>query len=508
MPGQFGTGPALLNDIGELTYNNVTFSSLFRSKLSGKTVLDTANKAKKWMEWSLEAEGVVTLTAGAVNTDNTFLNMRLLLETPGQKLIYSGRGSGLFNVNFNPNNPQYQDCAWGPTPEVLNFQNLGAGRGALCSWKCTVRLPDTNVVKNAPAIQGPASIGNVLAQIPAAPLPVVEFTYESTLSYDDEGYATVHLSGTLEIPLTRGPQNQRAITQTVDDFRQGWLNITVDLTKYKVVRREFRMSRDKRTYEWEYEITELSPAGLPVGHTGARGTMSFRNMRPGGGTEGRIMALPRWICSMKCTYALRSDFPRRIAFMAFLSLLWFRMWSVLSGDVPAVDNNGLQQQAMRTLALQALQNNLKNAPAPNPPAGPAGALAFYEQLTKNQKQAALAALTAILQANQGALAQANKQIAISTPLLADFGFDEGLMDDAKTITFQAAWIITTSFTSIMAASGCWNYAQDVGGNNWATSIGDIMGWRSALAARIDPSVEVIVDMGGGAPLSGPPVTVE
>jgi hypothetical protein len=60
----------------------------------------------------------------------------------------------------------------------------------------------------------------------------------------------------------------------------------------------------------------------------------------------------------------------------------------------------------------------------------------------------------------------------------------------------------------MAASGCWNYAQDVGGNNWATSIGDIMGWRSALAARIDPSVEVIVDMGGGAPLSGPPVVAE
>ena len=60
----------------------------------------------------------------------------------------------------------------------------------------------------------------------------------------------------------------------------------------------------------------------------------------------------------------------------------------------------------------------------------------------------------------------------------------------------------------MAASGVWNYAQDVGGNVWATSVKDIMGWRGPMAARIDPSVEVIVDMGGGAPLSGPPLLRE
>lgn len=489
MPGTTGLAP--LPDIGLLKFNGVTFSSLYHSKIEGKVVIDAAQRTTRFMQWELQVDGVVTLEAGLPNTDRTWAFIRQRLSQDGALLNYSGQGFGGLNVGPGA----VLDVAWGPIPEVLNFQPLGQGRAAMISWRCTVRIPE---IKTGGGGGGPQGVQG----------PVVQFNYESALKYDEEGYASVSLKGTLEIPLSRGPANQRAVALTVDSFRQKWLDISFDLTKYKVTSREFPMSRDKRTYEWQYDATELSPAGLPLGHTGAHGTMSLRPLKPGGGQQGKLLAVPMYVCSMKCTYTLRSDFPRRVAFQAFCSLLWYRMWSALNGEFPASnDPNARQNPFLRQVtagAFKAAAVKLAVPPLPAPPIGPLGALTFYQQLAANQQKVTNPLIAALQAFKAGGIAN----VLTTVSRLMDFGFDEGLYEDSKTITFQAAWAFTCTFPTLMAASGVWNYAQDVGKNVWATSVKDIMGWRGPLTARIDPSVEVIVDMGGGAPLSGPPLFAE
>jgi hypothetical protein len=471
-----------------LRYNGVTFSSLYHSKVDGKVVVDAAQRTTRYMQWELQADGVVTLEAGLPNTDQTWAFIRQKLSADGALLTYVGQGFGGLQVGPGA----VQDLAWGPIPEVLNFQPLGQGRAAFISWRCTVRIAEFKMRGGfTPGVQG----------------PVVQFNYESALSYDEEGYASITIKGTLEVPLSRGPANQRAIALTVDNFRQKWLDISFDLTRYKVTRREFPMTRDKRTSEWQYTATELAPAGLPLGHTGAHGTMSLRPLRSGGGPQGKLLAVPMYVCSMKCSYALRSDFPRRVAFLAFCSLLWYRMWSALNGDFPTSDDpNSQQNQKLRQDIKQFFKDAAAKLPVPAlppPPIGGNGALAFYKDLAANQTKTAQAVLPA-LTGKGGPLAT----LLTTVSRLMDFGFDEGLYEDSKTITFQAAWTFTCTFSTLMAASGVWNYAQDVGGQTWATSVGDIVGWRGPLAARIDPSAEVIVDMGGGAPLSSSPLIEE
>ena len=56
-------GVAPLQDVGELSYNGVVFNSLFKSKVVGKAVKDVAMRTVKYVEWTIEAEGVVTLDA-------------------------------------------------------------------------------------------------------------------------------------------------------------------------------------------------------------------------------------------------------------------------------------------------------------------------------------------------------------------------------------------------------------------------------------------------------------
>jgi hypothetical protein len=78
-----------------------------------------------------------------------------------------------------------------------------------------------------------------------------------------------------------------------------------------------------------------------------------------------------------------------------------------------------------------------------------------------------------------------------------FGFDEGIYLDSKTITFEASWWLFTAFSHILEATGVWRVPKDsVGGNLWAGSVKDVMGYAGNLVNQQVPFEDVIVDMGG------------
>jgi hypothetical protein len=469
------TGAALLPDIGELTYNTVTFSSLFKSEVNGKPMPDEANRTTKCMEWTLEVEGVVTLNPADTTTDITMIQLRKLLTTPGGALKYIGRGFGSLIVNVPGN--VLRDVAWGPIPKLMDFNPLGAGRGAFVKWSVSTQIPE---FKNISNLGGAPTIGGPTLRTFGAPTlaPVLQYNYESAVTFDEDQYSHLSIKGTIEIPLTRKTVDDRTLNDIVDAYRQSYLDIRVDLDQFRVVSRDFRTSRDKRTIEWEFQAEELPIMGLPIFATGARGTYSVRNLLPG---PGMLSGLVQWTCSLTATYVIRKDRPRRMALLAFYALLWFRMRCSQNGQLPFINDpaNGPQQAAPGNIAWG------KQLQAPTPENFTINdAIRYYQNLFQNMRA---------------------KEVGQDTREWAaipyHFSFDEGLYQDSRTVTFHCTWQIFSNWQSVIQASGIWRwYGSNEDGNIWAASIKDVVGWRSWLTNRLDKNTDVIVDLGGGKPL--------
>jgi hypothetical protein len=440
----FTTGPATLFDVGILSYNGCVFSPLYETKINGIVVKDNAGRTTKLMEYTLEADGYVTLPDNANSTAGVVTTLRQLLTAQAGILVYQGRGND-FVVNqpgVAMRNGPGRDVAWGPVPELLDFQPLGGGRSAKITWKVKFRISE---------ISGDQSARQNLY---GAPGPVLQFNEETSVTYDEAAYSTLSIRGTLEIPLTRATQSTRTLTRTVDNFRQAFMNqvaASINLSLFRVTRREFNISRDKRTLEWDFAAEELPYMGLPPNVMVARGSFNFRPAKTG-------MGLCSWLCTLRATYTVVKDQPRRTAWISFLALLRTRMNESRFGTIPV----------------------------PGSPQNPV-AIALGAAVTVNL--AALTALNQMLTPQNANVANARRAMII------DFSGDEGLYLDSKTMTFSATWRLITTISGILIASGLWKKAPFDGGNQWAVSVANVSGWQGNLQNNLDPTQDLIVDFG-------------
>lgn len=468
----FSTGASVLPDAGELSYNGFIFSPLLESKVSGGVVQDEAKRTTKFLEYVIEVDAYVT-TADGVNgpLDNprgagigpSMDEMRASLTLHGAPLVYRGRGMDLV---VNPAGAQRGaagvfDVAWGPVPELLEFQPLGAACAAKVKWRVKVRVPEVQGQANArPSPYWRAGLAENMLQ----------FNYETSVDYGEDGYSALNVRGTIEIPLTRTPnQGTRTIAETADDLR-GQIDARImggiDLAQFRTVRRSILLSRDSRTLTWDYRFEEKPYMDLPPNCTAARGTYSVRPARAG-------MGLILWLCTLRATYTVRGDMPRRVAWGAFLAMLRMRMSrSTNLGDLSAI-NAGRQNRPPSPVARA---NSVVAATAREVLLGPLNPILLSRQ--QNQAQ--------------------DRPVADSRRAwLIDFGYEEGLYLDSKTTSFNATWRLVCPFQYILMNSGIW---AKVEGNNralWASTVKDVMGSRSWLANRADPKLDVIVDFGGG-----------
>lgn len=442
----FTTGPATLLDAGTLSYNGCIFSPLFATTISGKVVEDNARRTRKLMEYTLTADGYVTLPAGEPDINRVMTDLRTTLTAQGGQLIYQGRGMDLI-VNSGVNQRGVRDVAWGPVPELLEFQPLGAGRSAKVRWAVKVRVTEF------------ALVGNVA---PKRGIPLLQFNYETEVQYGEDGYCNISVRGTLEVAMTRTPnQGIRTLTFTADDARpqvEERLMSSINLSRFRITRRNFAVSRDKRTLEWDFFIEETPYMKIPEDIIIARGTYNVRPAKAG-------LALMTWLCTLRCTYTMRPDRPRRVAWFAFLAILRHRMREADNANIPELeaDNDPKKKRVKKFI------RNLIFGPQ----------FGAWVDLLKDQE----------------------KDLKdVKKALLLDFSFDEGLYLDSKTISFSATWRIVTTISHILLASGLWTKVpeKDARGQSlWAASVKGISGAKSWVANRVDPKLDIIVDFGGG-----------
>lgn len=427
----YTTGPSTLQDVGTLQYNGCLFSPLYETTVSGTIVKDAAGRTTKWMEYLITADGYVTLPVSATSITGTMDVMRGLLTAQGGALVYKGRGC---DIVVNPAGALANsviaayDLAWGPVPELLEFQPLGGGLSAKIRWQVKVRISE--LIPNTDATTK-AGLAN---------LPLLQFNYETVVSYAEDGYSSMSVKGTVEIPMTRVPsQKTRTLSFTADDVR-GILDTKIftgiDLSLFRVTKRDYNVSRDKRTMEFDVGVEETPYMGLPPNCTLARGNFSVRPSKQGAG-------LCNWLCTLRGTYTVRGDGARRLAWFSFLNLLRLRM-----------------------------------------------AYAAFANITFKGNQ----------NPGIGILPRKQELVGAKRAWLIDFSVDEGLYLDSKTVGFSATWRLITTFSHILLASGLWRKLDEVDGtgkNLWATSMKDVQGSKSWLENEIDPSMDIIVDFGGG-----------
>ena len=460
----FTTGPSTLPDIGELSYNGCVFSPLFESNVSGVVIRDNASRTTKYMEYTITVDGYVTLPAGATTTTGVMATLRNRLSAQGGRLVYRGRG-----CDINVNGAVLKDVAWGPTPEVLEFQPLGAGRSAKVKWTVKTRIPE--IVRNVAFVK----LGEESATL-------LQFNYETVVSYGDDGFSTLSIRGTQEIPLTRTPmQNIRTVPTTVDSLRievENRLLRDIDLSRFRVTRREFSVSRDKRTMEWDFALEEKPYMDLPPDCTIARGSYNVRPARAG-------MGLCKWLCTLRATYTVRADRPRRVAWLAFLALLRLRMRESSLAIVP------LLNEERQNPLTRAFVGGFLRGPVVNLARGVFSLNRFSSRLW--------GALIDPPQVERR-IVGGNEPGAPGNAWLIDFSFDEGLYLDSKTTSFSATWRIVTVFSHILLASGLWKKVPEKtadGSNLWATTMRNVSVSQSWLQNTLNPNIDIIVDFGGG-----------
>lgn len=457
----FTTGSTVLPDIGTLSYNGCIFSPLFESNISGNAVKDDARRTVKYTEITLTVDGYVTMqgygpTARLGDISLTMNTMHRLLTAQGGALTYKGRGFdiAISGAGGNVAGPIGQgsniDVAWGPTPELIEFQPLGGGLSAKVKWKVTIHI--------TPIIPGKGFRGSSKALTS----PLLQFNYETSVTYGEDGYSALSMRGVLEVPMSRAGLSANGSMQfTADNYRRvigDRLLRDLDLSRFRITHREFSTSRDKRTLTWDISAEEKPYMDLPPYCTVARGTYNVRPAKTGPG-------LALWLCTLQATYTLHAMAPRRQAYLLFLALMRLRMSEATSCNITDM-NNGDQQG--------------KDHPIVD----------FFS----NIREAVTFGVGKLI---RGGFKQGDVN-TIRKAILLDFNISEGLYLDSKTVSFSATWRITTTFSHILVASGLWTKIKETGAdgrNLWSTSIGNYSGTTSWFTNRLNPNLDVIVDFG-------------
>lgn len=443
--------------------------------MHGVDVQDNANRTIKQVEYTITADGYVTLPKQPQITSiaPAMATLARLLQAQAGPLVYRGRGFDLVvnvpNVVGHDITFITSDVAWGPVPKLIEFQPLGGGLSAKVKWQVVTRL--------AVDTANPHSTGNLL-----------QLNYETSLHYGEDCFSSLAVRGTMEIPMTRAPsQRTRTLTTTVDDFRrrvEDRIISGIDQSRFRLTGRDFNVSRDKRTLEFDVTADEKPYMDNPPDCTVARGSYNVRPAKTG-------MGLVQWHCTMQNTYVVRADRGRRIAWAAFLSLLKKRMDQAGLGNIPPPNANqnpeapiggniNVPEIGLGQIAFIALGGA----------GGPGGANAAADIVARN-----------MLAQVQAQIAARNQNQNQRRAFLIDFSFNEGLYQDSKTVSFSATWKLITTFSHILLASGLWKKVPetDAQGNNvWALSMRDVSGSQSWLVNRLDPAADVIVDFGGPA----------
>jgi len=276
------------------SYNGISFSSLYKSNVSSRPVMDEAQRTTVYVEYTLEIEGYVLPNVVTGTTDTPMSSIRKLLTAQGGELRFEDKGFADLVVNAEAGG--VRDASWGPHPEVLEWVPLGGDGAGACkvTWRVVTRIPECSTASYSGAL--------------------LALNYEQDFGIDHAGYTSVTTSGYLEIPMTRRTQADRSLPDSADLYRDRLQNQVSP--GYARKDQSFRLSKDKRRLDFSWTDEEI-PTPLPerVASIDARQTIH---------PVDKTSAI-RWNISFNVTIEMVQGAAKSEAMRVFLKLIGSRL---------------------------------------------------------------------------------------------------------------------------------------------------------------------------------------
>lgn len=280
-----------LPTIGTITYNNFTFNSTTRSRITARPIYDKAERTIVAVVWTFNLTTYVSESSPGAGCDDVVADLRQRLMSPGRSFIYSGKG---FGPNFAVNQGAVKDVLWGPKPVMLDLEPIGSKSIYRVTWACEVAIPECTT-----------------AQYSKAPMA---FNYETSFAIDADGYTIRQISGYVEIPMTRSFDGARNVPDSADKYRE---QIKWPIPEgFRRTQQTFSVSADKRRMDFVIVDEENPTDGMPEGCTMASGMQTASSAQAG---------LRNWTGRLSASYIVAKGRSRQLAYEAFFALVQDRL---------------------------------------------------------------------------------------------------------------------------------------------------------------------------------------
>ena len=285
---------SLMTSTDTLSYNGVQFSVLYKSKISGRPILNESRRAVKCVEYTIEVRSYVTFASET--TDSTMQSLRTLLTKPAGELHYDNKGFGSLAVNV-PGGAVW-DAEWGPIPELIDYDPIGNDQAALVTWVVKTRIPECSYPPKAVNFK----------------FKTMAFDYSVDYKVDRHGLTTVTTSGYIEIPITRKSIGDTTLQDNADAYYN--LVYTPLAPGYQREEQPRKLSMDRRRLDFSFIDRQMVRDGLPNYCTDADGSYSIRSKNG---------AMVQWSGAISATYTVLNTAPRDTAWTNFFLLVMDRL---------------------------------------------------------------------------------------------------------------------------------------------------------------------------------------
>lgn len=315
----------VLTSVGEVSYNEFNFPAPLKSSISMEAIYDQANRTIKYYRVTIKLEVIILngddgqVSGTCEPTDNDMVTIRDKLSEPGGKLTFNAQGWGNTFVVNDPSLPSTHDLAYGPQPQVLNWEPIGSNKACRIVWTVRAHVPfckDTT---------------------PPRSQAFIDWNEDYEWQISDKGYTTRVITGSYEIPISR---LGHATTDTADNYRS-FVGRAYSLLAGFKRSQSWRLSRDKRTMEFKIVDTEIESSSVyppQVVDMSVNHTIDSRLGADPSSLQGT--GFRSWSTSLDCSITLHKEASPIWAWIIFTKLIERKLRLIGSGTVDSLDSIG------------------------------------------------------------------------------------------------------------------------------------------------------------------------
>lgn len=427
------------NNIANVSYNGFRFPPARHASVSFSPEMSDDGRTVKYIKTELKIEFVwlpmdYLLSNGHStdlhyningSTDTSFAAIRQRLLSPGQPLHFWNQGVGQFSVNeigrYDVNN--------GPKPKIVSEVPIIGTKALRVTWECSTWT------SNCLSINGFSGL--------------TQLTYSVSWGIGENGLTTRTISGSVEIALSRDPQNPQLETSasnqtrdSADSARNAVVSLFPRIDRYSRVSQNFGLSPDRKTLTFSITDSEVG---------------SENPFFPG---------IVRISAPLRCTSDMKSGFQ-----------IWHNS---VSGTIEVAPG---YSKIRAWIAFTTIFDNI---------------------FSKREKGHYNAAKLTNSPKGPGTSSSSNPN-ASSWGMLTSISLEEDKY--SRTLSFNFNYSLFCSLAELFAATGFMKpldiSQNDASWSKWKTSLNNVQGprgWANNLGLAFNPADDVIIDLCNPSPL--------